>query len=188
MAGQAKYTNYAPVQDDLSSGGKSDPKLGKADHTLLRSLFKTPVDVAPLSNDPTGIKPILDRANELLNPAQQKADPLLFPKGVWLNFQNPDPSLRAPDVPNIDVSKLGLGGPSTPYTPNLASPDPSGGGSVEPVDATLMSVADIKPNLALESDNGTAVPSTTSLNMFSGNQLPASLLPGFRPSRTLPES
>lgn len=187
MAGQGKYTNYAPVQNDLSSGGSSPPQLGKANYTLLQTLFGTRPDVIPLANDPTSLKPLMDRANALLNPAQQKADPVIFPKGVWLNFQNPDPSLSAPDIPNMDVSKLGLGGPSSPFSPNLTSTDTSGAGSTEPVDAVILAAKDIKPNLVVGSDNGTASPATTSLNMFQGNQLPASLVPGFRPGRTLPE-
>jgi hypothetical protein len=90
-------------------------------------------------------------------------------------------------VPNINVSTLGPGGPANPYFPNLTSTDTSGAGNTDPVTALPLGVNDVDPTLVLGSDNGTAVPSTTSLNMFQGNQLPASLLPGFRPGRTLPE-
>jgi hypothetical protein len=187
MAGQGKYTNYAPVQKDLSSGGNTPPQLGKANYTLLNTLFGTRPDVIPLTNDPVALKPILDRANLLLTPIQAEADPVWFPKGVYLNFQNPDPALQAPDIPNIDVSKIGAGGPSTPYSPNLSSPDTTGAGSTEPVVATLLNINDIDPSLVLGADNGTAVPAVTSMNMFNGSQLPSSLTPGFRPGRTLPE-
>jgi hypothetical protein len=129
----------------------------------------------------------MTRANTLLNPAKADADPVWFPKGVYLNFLNPDPTMQAPDVPNIDVSNLGPGGPANPYTPNLSSTDTSGAGNTDPVPAVLLDVNDVDPTLVLGSDNGTAVPSVTSLNMFQGNQLPASLLPGYRPGRTLPE-
>ena len=188
MAGQGKYTNYAPVQKDLSSGGSTPPSLGKANYTLLNTLFGTRPDIIPLDNSPASLKPIMDRANAKLNPPQQEVDPVWFPKGVYLNFLNPDPAYSAPDVPNIDVSKVGAGGPSTPYTPNLTSTDTTGAGNTDPVPALVMGVNDIDPNLVLGTDNGTAVPSTTSLNMFQGNQLgTSSLLPGFRPGRTLPE-
>lgn len=187
MAGQAKYTNYAPVQHDLSSGGNSPPTLGKANYTLLNTLFGTRPDVIPLTNDPAALKPLLDLANRVLSPRKADADPVWFPKGVYLDFQNPDPAFTSPDVPNIDVSKLGLGGPSTPYTPALDSPDTSGAGRTDPIQATILKTTDVKPNLVLGSDNDTADPSTTSLGMFNGNQLPSSLLPGFRLGRTLPE-
>jgi hypothetical protein len=95
--------------------------------------------------------------------------------------------MSAPDIPNIDVSTLGQGGPSTPYTPNLSSTDTSGAGNTEPVPAVLLSIADIDPKVVLGADNGTADPAVTSLNMFNGNLLPSSLTPGFRPGRTLPE-
>ncbi len=188
MAGQAKYTNYAPVQKDVTSGGSTPPTMGKADYTLLNMLFGTRPDVIPLDNGPAALKPIMDRANALLAPVKADADPVWFPKGVYLNFLNPDPSYSAPDVPNIDVSKIGLGGPSTPYTPNLTSTDTTGGGNTNPVQALVLGINDIVPNLVLGADNGTAVPSTTSLNMYLGNKLgESSLLPGFRPGRTLPE-
>lgn len=187
MAGQAKYTNYAPVQKDLTSGGATPPQLGRADYTLLNLLFGTRPDVTPLTNDPAALKPIMDRANALLNPAKADADPVWFPKGVYLNYLNPDPAFSAPDVLNIDVAPLGPGGPSTPYTPNLTSTDTSGAGSIEPVPALVLKPSDIDANVVLGADNGTADPSVTSLNMFQGNQLPATLLPGFRPGRTLPE-
>ena len=187
MAGQGKYTNFAPMQNDLSTGGNTPPSLGKANYTLLNTLFGTRPDVIPLTNTPSAVKPVLDRANALLTPAKADADPTWFPKGVYLNFQNPDPTMQAPDIPNIDVSKLGLGGPSTPYTPNLSSPDTSGAGSTEPVPAVLLTIGDIDPTVVLGSDNGTADPAVTSLNMFNGSQLPSTLIPGFRPGRTLPE-
>lgn len=189
MAGQAKYTNYAPVQKDITSGGSTPPDMGKANYGLLNMLYGTRPDVVPLTNDPAALKPIMDRANALLNPAKADADPVWFPKGVYLNFLNPDPSMSAPDVPNIDVSTLGPGGPATPYHPNLTSTDTSGAGNTDPVPALVMGIndSDGNANLVLGADNGTAVPSTTSLNMFQGNQLPASLIPGFRPGRTLPE-
>lgn len=187
MAGQAKYTNYAPVQKDLTSGGSTPPHLGKANYTLLNTLFGTRPDVIPLTNDPAALQPIMVRANTLLNPAKADADPVWFPKGVYLNFLNPDPTMQAPDVPNIDVTTLGPGGPANPYFPNLTSTDTTGAGNTDPVTALPLGVNDVDPTLVLGSDNGTAVPSTTSLNMFQGNQLPASLLPGFRPGRTLPE-
>jgi hypothetical protein len=187
VAGQAKYTNYAPIQKDLTSGGNTPPSMGKANYSLLHTLFGTRPDTIPLTNSPSDLKPIMDRANALLNPAKADADPVWFPKGVYLNFLNPDPAFSAPDVPNIDVSKAGPGGPSTPYTPNLTSTDTTGAGKADPVPALVLGVNDINPTLVLGSDNGTAVPSTTSLNMFQGNQLPAALIPGFRPGRTLPE-
>ena len=187
MAGQGKYTNFAPVQKDLSTGGNTPPSLGKANYTLLNTLFGTRPDAIPLTNAPAALKPVMDRANALLTPAKADADPVWFPKGVYLNFENPDPSMQAPDIANIDVSKIGLGGPSTPFSPNLSSPDTTGGGSTEPVSAVVLGVSDIKPTLVLGGDNGTADPAVTSLNMFNGSQLPSTLIPGFRPGRTLPE-
>jgi hypothetical protein len=187
MAGQGKYTNFAPVQKDISTGGNTPPALGRADYTLLNVLFGTRPDAIPLTNAPSALKPVMDRANALLTPAKADADPVWFPKGVYLNFQNPDPTMQAPDIPNINVSTLGIGGPSTPYTPNLSSPDVSGAGSIEPIPAVIMSIADIDKNVVLGADNGTAVPAVTALNMFNGSQLPSSLTPGFRPGRTLPE-
>lgn len=188
MAGQAKYTNYAPVQYAISSGGTTPPTLGKANYTLLNMLFGTRPDVIPLSNGPAALKPITDRGNALLSPVKADADPVWFPKGVYLNFLNPDAAYSAPDVPNIDISKMGPGGPSTPYTPNLTSTDTSGGGNTNPVVALKLGINDIVPNLVLGADNGPAVPSVTSLNMYQGNKLGDSvLLPGFRPGRTLPE-
>lgn len=187
MAGQAKYTNYAPVQKDLSTGGNTSPSLGKANYTLLNTLFGTRPDVIPLTNDPAALQPLMVRANQLLTPAKADADPVWFPKGVYLNFQNPDPSMSAPDIPNIDVSALGVGGPSTPYSPNLTSTDTSGAGSTDPVQAHVFEINELKPTLVLEADNGTAVPAKTSLTMFNGSQMPSNLIPGFRPGRTLPE-
>jgi hypothetical protein len=187
MAGQGKYTNFAPVQKDLSTGGSTPPSLGKADYTLLNTLFGTRPDVIPLTNTKAALDPVMARANKLLTPIQVDADPVWFPKGVYLNFENPDPSMQAPDIANIDVSKMGLGGPSTPYTPNLSSPDTSGAGSTEPVPAVVLTITDIDPKVVLGSDNGTANPSVTALNMFNGSQLPSTLTPGFRPGRTLPE-
>lgn len=162
--------------------------MGKADYTLLNRLFGTRPDVIPLTNEPASLAPIMATANALLTPKKADADPVWFPKGVYLNFQNPDAAYGAPDIPNIDVASLGPGGPSTPYSPNLSSTDTSGAGSTEPVPAVVLGVNEIKPNLALGSDNGTAVPAITSLTMFDGSQLPSSLVPGFRPGRTLPES
>ncbi len=187
MAGQGKYTNFAPVQKDLSTGGNTPPSLGKSNLTLLNTLFGTRPDAIPLTNDPAALKPVMDTANKYLTPAKADADPVWFPKGVYLNFENPDPTMQAPDIPNIDVSKIGAGGPSTPYSPNLSSPDTSGGGSTDPVPAVVLKTGDIKPTLVLGSDNGTADPSVTALNMFNGSQLPSTLTPGFRPGRTLPE-
>lgn len=189
MAGQGKYTNFAPVQDDLTTGGNTPPSLGRANYTMLNVLFGTRPDAIPLTNDPASLKPVMDRANALLTPAKADADPVWFPKGVYLNFLNPDPALQAPDVPNIDVSKIGLGGPGTPYSPNRASPDITGAGSVEPILAHVDAIDDVKPTLVLAADNGTADPSVTSFNMFNGSQrqLPSTLIPGFRPGRTLPE-
>ncbi len=187
MAGQGKYTNFAPVQKDLSKGGNTPPSLGKADYTLLNTLFGTRPDAIPLTNAPAALKPVMDRANALLTPAKADADPVWFPKGVYLNFENPDPSMSAPDIANIDVSKLGIGGPSTPFSPNLSSPDTTGGGSTEPVPAVVLGINDIKPTLVLGGDNGTADPAVTPLNMFNGSTLPSTLTPGFRPGRTLPE-
>lgn len=190
MAGQAKYTNYAPVQSNLSTGGNSSPSLGKADYTLLGSLFGTKPDIFPKSNSAVDIKPIVDRANTLIHSTSNvaTADPMWFPKGVYLNFLNPNDNMSAPDVQNLDVSNVGLGGPSTAYTPNLTSTDTTGAGSVEPVPAFLMETSDIRPTLVLGATNGTASPAKTSLTMFEGNLLPSSLLPGYRPGRTLPES
>lgn len=188
MAGQAKYTNFAPVQKDISIGGSTPPSLGKSDYNLLKVLFGTRPDVIPLTNSPADLKPIMDTANKYLTPVQAEADPVWFPKGVYLNFLNPDSAYQAPDIPNFDVTTLGPGGPSTPYSPNLSSTDTSGAGNTDPVQAVNLSIQDIKPNLVLGSDNGTAVPSVTSQNMYTGNLLPSSLLPGFRPGRTLPES
>ncbi len=188
MAGQGKYTNYAPVQKDVTRGGSTPPHLGRANYTLLNTLFGTRPDVIPLTNSPEAVAPIMERANTLLSPPVADSDPVWFPKGVYLNYLNPDSAYSAPDVPNIDVSTIAIGGPSTPYTPNLSSTDTSGAGNTDPVPAVLLGLTDVDPNVALGSDNGTAVPSTTSLNMFQGNQLPAALLPGFRPGRTLPET
>lgn len=190
MAGQAKYTNYAPVQKDITSGGSTPPTMGKANYTLLNMLFGTRPDVIPLTNSPAALKPIMDRGNALLSPIKADADPVWFPKGVYLNFLNPDPGYSAPDVPNIDVSTLGLGGPANPYFPNLTSTDTSGAGKTDPVQAVILGIndADGTQDVVLGSTNGTAVPSVTSLNMYLGNKLGEStLLPGFRPGRTLPE-
>lgn len=191
MAGQAKYTNFAPVQKDISIGGNTPPSLGKSDYNLLKVLFGTRPDVIPLTNSPADLKPIMDTANRYLTPIQAEADPVWFPKGVYLNFLNPDPGYQAPNIPAIDVTagNYGLpGGPSTPYSPNLTSTDTSGAGNTDPVIGVKLGIQDIKPNLVLGSDNGTAVPSVTAQNMYAGNLLPSSLLPGFRPGRTLPES
>lgn len=188
MAGQAKYTNYAPIQNDISTGGHTPPSFGKANYTLLNLLYGTRPDVIPLTNDPASLKPLMDNANALLTPVAQKADPAWFKGGlVYLNFLNPDPTLSAPDVPNLDVAAVGPGGPSTPYSPNLSSTDISGAGSIEPVSAVVLETTDIRPNLVVGTDNGTANPAVTSLNMYEGNRLPSSLLPGFRPGRTLTE-
>lgn len=190
MAGQAKYTNYAPVQKDISTGGASPPSMGKANYPLLNTLFGTRPDVIPFTNSPADLKPLMDRANLLLTPPKAEADPVWFPKGVYLNFQNPDPSLQAPDVPNINVGALGPGGPASPYFPNLTSTDTTGAGNTEPVQALVMGInePDGTQDVVLGANNNTAVPSVTSLNMFLGNKLGEnSLLPGFRPGRTLPE-
>jgi len=190
MAGQGKYTNYAPVQKDLTTGGSTPPTMGKANYPLLNMLYGTRPDVIPLDNSPASLKPITDRGNALLSPIKAEADPIWFPKGVYLNFLNPDPSYSAPDVPNIDMTKIGPGGPSSPYFPNLTSTDQSGAGSIEPVVAIPLGIneADGTQDVVLGSTNGTANPAVTSLNMYLGNKLgESSLLPGFRPGRTLPE-
>jgi len=190
MAGQAKYTNYAPIQKDLTSGGSTPPSMGKANYTLLNTLFGTRPDAIPLTNNVSDLEPIMKRANDLLNPpvADTSADPMWWPKGVYLNFLNPAAGMSAPDIQNLDISKVGDGGPSTPYTPNLTSTDTTGAGKTDPVAAYVMTTAEIQPTLAIGADNGTANPSVTSLNMFQGNKLGTStLLPGFRPGRTLPE-
>lgn len=177
MAGQGKYTRYVPVDPPapLSTGGSSPPSLGTHSWSVSRLLFKMGID---LTNPPD----IMARANKFLTPPKQDADPILFPKGVYLNFQNPDPAYSSPDVKSIDVSSMGPGGPANPWSPNQGSPDPSGGGSVAPVPAVLRAATDVQPNVQI-GQNGTVDPADTSKDMFDGSQLPSALTLGTHPQK-----
>jgi hypothetical protein len=144
----------------------------------MNQLFKT---------DPSLTNPadIHARANKFLTPPKQEADPILFPKGVYLNFQNPDPAFSAPNIPEGPFLPAGetIGGPGNAYAPNQSSPDPSGAGSVEPVEPFLRDPAEVNPGVQIGT-GGTTVPSVTSKEMFDGSQLPSALVPGMRPGRT----
>jgi len=180
MAGQGKYTRYRPVDPSapLSTGGNSPPALGASRWSLMNQLYKTDPSLT-LAAD------IHARANQFLTPAKQDADPILFPKGVYLNFQNPDPMYSAPNIPEGPFLPDGetAGGPGNAYAPNQSSPDPSGAGSVAPVEPFLRDPNDVAPGVQLGTD-GTVVPSVTSNEMFEGSQLPSALVPGFRPGRS----
>ena len=183
MAGQGKYTRYRPVDPSapLSTGGNSPPALGASRYSLLNQLFKTPPTLTVAAD-------ILARANQFLTPAKQEADPILFPKGVYLNFQNPDPAFSAP---NMRAFPAGFGDgaqPATPgapgnaFSPNTSSPDPSGAGSTAPVPPFVRTPDDVSPGIQIGID-GTTVPSETSEEMFAGSQLPSSLVPGLHPKK-----
>ena len=177
MAGQGKYTRYKPIEGPLKSdGGNSPPNLGSVSYALLNTLFKTPETL-------TSAADIHKRANRYLCPVSQDiADPEIFPKGVYLNFQNPDPELSSPDIPNGPFLPQGktIGGPSNAYVPNLASPDPSGAGSTDPIEPTPLTFEDIKPTIQI-GVNGTVIPKVTSNEMYNGNILPSSINLGSRP-------
>lgn len=180
MAGQGKYTRYRPVDPSapLSTGGNSPPALGASRYSLLNQLFKTPPTLTTAAD-------IHARANQFLTPAKQEADPILFPKGVYLNFQNPDPAYSAPNIPQgpFGPGGTGIGAPGNAFTPNTSSPDPSGAGSTSPVEPFVRTPDDVAPGIQIGTD-GTVVPSVTSKEMFDGSQLPSGLVPGFRPGRT----
>jgi hypothetical protein len=195
MAGKGKYTKYAPEPTTTFSEpgtGNSPQYLGRSDLPLLKRLFAVP-DVVPATNNQADIdNSVLKISNQYLSPRLQEGDPDFFPNGVYLDFNatNPDPATSAPDIPNINVTQgdyARAGGPSSPYTPNLVSPDPSGAGSIEPTVAqeikfSQAELIDYKNNKVTPGQTeDTLSPKSTADKMYSGNQLPSDLKIGQRP-------
>lgn len=192
MSGSSKYTKYAPERpaSHFKAGTSvSSPTLGRADDARLSRLFQKP-DIIPNSNSEEDLKAtILKSANELLLPIVQETYPDWFPGGkVYMDFNvtNPDPNMSAPDLPNVDTTQGDYakpGGPTNIYTPNLKSPDPSGGGSIEPIVAPAIPVEEINPKVIPGGSPGTLSPAKESAAIFAGNKLPSRLVPGKAPNR-----
>lgn len=172
MPGTGKYTNYSPRPSTIAPEGQA----GAADVTLLKKLYATPAEI---SNQAAIVK----SGNTHLFPHVQGAGPTGnqdFPNGVYLDYQNPEDGMSAPDIINMNISDDGAGGPSTPFTPNLASPDQTGGNSTAPVPATILTIDEVKKG-AVVGINGTLDPKTTSSTMYEGSLLGKTLIPGQRP-------
>jgi len=99
-------------------------------------------------------------------------DPSMFPTGVDMSYG------AAPDL--ADVKWKNAGDPANAYVPDLSSPGPTGGDSVNVDPKTKdkdpeISAADVKPtyvpgtapNYGVTEGSGTAVPSATSVTLGS---------------------
>lgn len=172
MPGTGKYTNYAPRPSTLAPEGAP----GASDVSLLKKLYATPAEVSDQAA-------IVKSGNTYLFPRVQGAGPTGnqdFPNGVYLDYQNPEDGMSAPDIIYMDITDDGPGGPSTPFTPNLASPDQTGGSSTAPVPATILTINEVKKGAVVGID-GTLDPKTTSQTIYDGSVLGKTLIPGQRP-------
>lgn len=172
MAGNKKYNNYEPSDarpefSDVDGNTKAPaPDSGRANYALLKSLFGGDAK----SKELYSYEQVVARADKYLAPNKQVDGGYFFGE-VYLDFQNPDPALHAPNIENeVDPAALGVGGPSSPWTPNLSSPDPTGGGSTAPVDPVILDPALINSN-AQPGVDGLVDPAESALSMYNGNKL-----------------
>lgn len=171
MPGQGKYGFYS---DQLPQGTKAfgQPAGGRgvADYTLLGTLFKGPGGLDS--------KTVAATANAKLCPdVQDNPDPQIYTDdNVKLGFGS------APDVAKgpFNGEDKAEGGTSNPYFPNLASPDPTGSGRVDPVAPTPVDPAEVNGH-AQPGVNGLVNPIVASTEMSNATKIGKTLIPGKHP-------
>ncbi len=113
MAGQGKYTQYAPEAN--------------ARNSLLGRLFKGNSTIAnPFAEfagkEEDARQATLARAKPLLSPEVQQGDPGHFPAGVNMEYEGDDNGVSAPDLDTVVWDSAG--DPANGYMPDPGSPGP----------------------------------------------------------------
>jgi len=165
MAGQGKYTIYAPPATDRNN--------------LLNKLFKgnskesNPfADLTGKENDAEAY--ILAIAKQYLTPSHQDGDKGMFPNGVNLDYSGDKNDITAPN--QEDVKWTSAGDPANGYVPDLRSPGP-GQTDAQTADNLQtdpkISPADIAgPGYVPGApDTGTVSPSKTASKIVTDNEL-----------------
>jgi hypothetical protein len=165
MPGSGKYTQYQP--DDVSSG----KKLVLSDQKLLSRAYATrPVQQS--AENAVAQTAIVAAGNQFQFPPTQAGDPTYFPNGVNLQFQGIVGVV--PGAPTFkDVKTGGGGAPSTPWTPNIASPGEGNGAdpTKQPDLAIGYANASMLNKTAQESMGGMLVPKDNSLQVGTNTKL-----------------
>lgn len=131
MAGQGKYTTYAPVASDRNS--------------LLNRLYKgsgnNPFTDLTGKEEDARLQTV-DRAKALLSPDVQQGDPGHFPAGVNMAYEGDPNGIEVPDLTKVKWDSAGDA--ANPYTPDISSPGP---GKTDPLSKDVdpkVAVSDIK--------------------------------------------
>jgi hypothetical protein len=168
MPGQKKYSHYADTVPVDSPFGVVAGGRGASDQKLIKTVFP--------------VQPGMEYA-AVAATANAELCPDILPK-------NPDPTIYTNDniklgfgsAPNIeDDVKMGvIGGPSSPWFPNLTSPDPSGAGGVSPIQAVPFDPAVINKNASPDVD-GLVNPADSSAQQSNATKVGTVLTPGKHP-------
>lgn len=116
MAGQGKYTKFAPVAN--------------AKNTLLAKLFQGSSKAenpyaALVGKENEARAQAIEAAKQYVVPASQTGDLNIFPNGVNLDYSGDPNGITAPDTKEGgDVKWQKAGDPANPFTPDLRSPGP----------------------------------------------------------------
>lgn len=165
MAGQGKYTTYAPVASDKN--------------TLLNKLFKSsdPVVQYPFQDlvgkETDAISVAVSQGKALLQPVLQQGDPGHFPNGVYLDYSALNAPVQAPDTTEgVDVKWTNAGDPANSYVPDITSPGPGKTSGLDKSTDPKIAVADLKPNYVPGGpDTGTKSPVNIGAKVHSNNLL-----------------
>lgn len=169
MPGQGKYSYYADTITPSPYG--ADGGFGASDQTLIKTVFPPRPELARASVEAT--------ANAELVPdvLPKNPDPLIYTAdNIKLGFGSAPDILSGPFGPGAN----GPGNPANPWVPNLTSPDPSGAGSISPIDATKLDPEQVNRH-AIPGVDGLVNPSVSSAEQSNATKIGTTLIPGKHP-------